>query len=368
MTTSRRPLAAVVAAVAVAAVVGGGLLASARTPRSQVGVAAAPLSANAASTTPVPVKVPIDVAKLGTGREPQLPYVRGRTVLGGVSTPVKVPGTTTVEAAARLWDTTLTVQVASATSSSLAIQDHTGKVVERIKGVDSLTTSADGKYAAYASGGQYALGEAGGKVYFQEPGTKPTAVLDRPKVSDLSVLAVVGRSVYFRNARSDGATGWSLYRWDVDEKSIHAYAYVASPVSVTSHSSLAAGIPVFTDSGLCSAVTDLDSGLQRWRTCQYRLDSFSPTNEFVIGLPPTGGAPYGETRTAALDSKTGTVLREWTGPSLRGAVAEDDDHVLLLWHDRPEPQSRSAVVRCTVSTGQCELATPLSPEPLLLGS
>ncbi|MEU4292238.1 hypothetical protein AB0E63_28780 [Kribbella sp. NPDC026596] len=42
--------------------------------------------------------------------------------------------------------------------------------------------------------------------------------------------------------------------------------------------------------------------------------------------------------------------------------------VLLLWNDKQDPQSRAAVVRCTVSTNQCELATPLSPEPLLLGS
>ncbi|MFG1818764.1 hypothetical protein ACGFIF_33720 [Kribbella sp. NPDC049174] len=216
-------------------------------------------------------------------------YVRGRTVLGGVGTPVKVPGTVAIEAAAHLWDTTLTVQVASATSSSLVIQDYTGKVVDRFKGVDSLATSADGKYAAYASGGRYSLGEAGGKVYFQEPGTRPTAVLARPKAYDLRVIAVIDRFVYFRSARSAGPA-------------------------------------------------------------------------------PNGGEPYGEPRTAALDTKTGKLLREWTAKSLRGAVAEDDDHLLLLWPDRQEPQSRSAVVRCTVSTGQCELATPLSPEPLLLGS
>jgi hypothetical protein len=367
VTTTGRPLAGVVAAVAVAAVVGGGLLAAARTPRSQTGAAAAPLAATVKVTkTAVALKVAIDPAKLRTGREPQTAYVRGRTVLGGVGTPVKVPGTVPIEAAARLWDTTLTVQVASATSSSLVIQDYTGKVVDQIKRVDSLTTSADGKYAAYASGGRYSLGSVGGSVYFQEPGTAPTAVLARPKDYDLRVLAVIDRTVYFQSAKSPASTTWSLYRWDVDKNAVRTYASVASPVSVSTR--LAAGIPVFTDSGLCSAVTALDTGLQRWRTCQYRLDRFSPTTAFVVGLPPNGGSPYGETRTAALDPKTGKLLREWTGPSLRGAVAEDDDHLLLLWHDRPEPQSRSAVVRCTVSIGQCELATSLSPEPLLLGS
>ncbi|WP_433165029.1 hypothetical protein [Kribbella sp. CA-247076] len=366
MASSRRPLAAVVAAVAVAAVVGGGLLGAARTPRNQAGAAAAPLAASV-SAAPLGLKVPVDATKLTPGREPQVTYLRGRTVTGGVSNPVTVPGTAAIEAAARLWDTTLTVQVTSGTSSSLVIQDHSGKVVQRITGVDSLATSADGKYAAYASGGRFSSGEPGGTVYFQEPGTKPAAVLARPEAFDVRVIAVVDRTVYFSSGRSDG-TSWSLYTWDVDQNVVRTTASVASPVSVAARGGLAAGIPVFTDSGLCSAVTDIASGRQRWRTCQYRLDRFSPTSAFVIGLPPHGGSPYGEPRTAALDTKAGKLLREWTGPSLRGAVAEDDDHLLLLWHDRPEPTSRSAVVRCAVSTGRCELATPLSSEPLLLGS
>ncbi|MGW1344033.1 hypothetical protein ACWCOV_23520 [Kribbella sp. NPDC002412] len=362
MISRNRPLVAGIAAVAVTAAAGGGLLAAAESPRTQGGGSAAPLAAAVTATSGK-----LDAAQLQEGHEPQITYVRGRTVLGGVGTPVKVPGKAEIVAAARLWDTTLTVQVAGATSSSLMIQDHTGKVVDQIKGVDSLTTSSDGKYAAYASGGQYADGRPGGRVYFQEPGTKPTAVLDRPADYNVRVLAVVDRHVYFTAARSLEAAE-TLFQWDVDAKDLRTYAYLSTPVSVAFRNNLVAWVPVFTDSGLCSALTDTDTGRQVWRTCQYRLDRFSPTNGFVVGLPPNTGAPYGVQRTAALDTKTGKLLREWTAPSLRGAVAEDDDHLLLLWHDQPEPQSRSALVRCTVSTGQCELATPLSSEPLLLGS
>lgn len=128
---------------------------------------------------------------------------------------VAVPaGKYEIAAAARLWDTTLTVQITSATSSLLMIQDYTGKVVNEIRGVDSLVTSADGKYVAYASGGQFSDGRTGGTVYFQEHGNEPGVVLHQPKVNDLHVLAVVGRAVYFRGGTTPDST-WSLYRWDV---------------------------------------------------------------------------------------------------------------------------------------------------------
>ena len=287
--------------------------------------------------------------------------------MGGVGSPVRVPGTKEIIAAARLWDITMTVQVATATSSFLMVQDDSGKVATVIRSVDSLATSADGKYVAFASGGQFSDHQSGGTVYFEEHTTGPADVLRQPKLTDVSVLAVVGHAVYFRGGTKPG-DAWDLYRWDTDKMTVRKLPKVKSPVSVTADGTLVAGMSIFTDSGQCTVVMDLAGQLQRWRTCQYRLDRFSPGDAFVVGLPPGTGEPYGEKRTAVLDVKTGKLLRQWTAPSLRAAVAEDDDHLLLQWHDQQEPKSRSALVRCTVSTGQCELATPLSPEPLLLGS
>jgi hypothetical protein len=367
-----RPLVAVLAAIAVLAVVGGGLLATMRGPQDQNGAAAAPLSASvAAKTAPVAAKSAtdgiIDATKLPTGRSPQLTYVRGRMVLGGAGSPVRVPGTKEIIAVARLWDTTMTVQVATATSSFLMVQDYTGKVVNEIRSVDSLVTSADGKYVAFASGGRFSDHQSGGTLYFQEHTTGPADVLQQPKLTDVAVLTVVGHAVYFRGGTKPGDS-WDLYRWDTEQMTVRKLPKVTSPVSMAADGSLAAGMTVFTDSGQCTAVMDVAGQLQRWRTCEYRLDRFSPGDAYVVGLPPGTGAPYGDKRTAVLDAKTGEFLRDWTAPSLRGAVAEDDDHLLLQWHDRQEPQSRSALVRCTVSTGDCELATSVSPEPLLLGS
>ncbi|TDU89233.1 hypothetical protein EV138_2794 [Kribbella voronezhensis] len=362
-----RPLVAVVAAVAVAAVAAGGLLASRRNPEAGAGAAVPLAASNKPQTSTPPKKLAVDAAKLQLGREPQVPYVRGRTLQGGGGQAVVIPGKNELVAVARLWDLTLTVQLKSVTSPSLVVLDGEGKQVNQVPGVDSLVTSADGQAAAYASGGRFAADAmAGGTVYFQEPGKKPTAQLSRPHVYDLEVLAVIGKSVYFHSARGTDVP-WELYRWQVDKQTVTRVSTVASPVAVSTSGTAAAGFVVFNDSGMCTAVTDLASGRQSWRTCQYQLTRFSPTDRFVLAIPP-GSSPYGDELTAALDSKTGALLREWDAGSLRGAVAEDDDHVLLQWHDRPEPQSRSALVRCTISTGQCELATPLSSDSLLLGS
>ncbi|MEU4193119.1 hypothetical protein AB0E69_14565 [Kribbella sp. NPDC026611] len=352
-------------ATAVAAVTGGGVLAAAREPRNQAGVAAAPLSATPRALPQTTVA--LDARKLTAGRAPQLTYLRGRTIYSDPGNPVKVSATDEVGATARLWDLTLTVLVRSATSSSLVIQDDQGKLIKQVPKVDSLTVGIDGQYAAYASGGQYARGAVGGTVYYQPPTLRQVEELHRPKDYNLKVLAVVGHKVYFQSAPAADKPS-SLYRWDVDHHTVTPVSKVIAPLSLTADGALAAGTPVFTDSGLCSVVTTVSTGLQKWRTCQYRLDHFSPSNAYVVGWAPGAGEPYGENRVSLLDAKTGKLLRAWTAPSIRGAVAEDDDHVLLLWNDSQNPQSRSAVVRCTVSTGQCELATPLSSEPLLLGS
>ncbi|GAB3938796.1 hypothetical protein GCM10029976_053860 [Kribbella albertanoniae] len=365
MSNRNRPLVIAVAAVAVVAVAGGGMLAAARGPESQTGASAAPLSVPRTPPTTLPVtKVVIDASKLPTGRSPQVPYLRGRTVQGGISSAVKVPGSVPVEAVARLWDTTLAMEVPDANSSSLVVLNEAGKVVQRLPGIDSLVTSSNGNAAAYATGGRY-TGRDGGTVHFRTTDNKDV-ILDHARARDIEVLAVVDRTVYISSRPEDGETP-SLHIWHSDANMAED-TKVARPVAVSPDGTLAAGLPVFTDSGLCSVVTDLSKRRQQWRTCQYRLDSFSPGNAFVLGYPPNAGSPYGESAASVLDAKTGKVVRTWLAESLRNAVPEDDDHVLFEWHDQAGPKSRSAVVRCTVSTGQCELASPLSPEPLLLGS
>jgi hypothetical protein len=358
-----------VTVVAVAAVVVGGFVASRRTPHPQLD-AAAPL-ATPATTSPLkftgPKVVSVDARKLPVGAAPQVTYLRDRTVEGGAGTPVKVPGSVEIATVARLHDAVLTVQLKTVRSASLVILDASGKQIEQVPGVDSLATSADGQAAAYASGGRYAPEEqTGGTVYYRRSATGPVKQLAQPGVYDLRVLGVTDDTVYFQS--NDALEGpWNFYRWQVDQPKPTRISSVRSPIAVSGDGTLVAGLISQNDSGMCTSLMTAATGSQRWRSCQYQLTRFSPGNTFTIGIP-AGSAPYGDLENVALDPRTGNQLRKWTGPSLRDSKPEDDDHVLLQWHDRSDPESRSALVRCTVSSGQCELATPMAAGPLLLGS
>jgi hypothetical protein len=360
-----------VTVVAVAAVVVGGFVASRRAPESQAGTAAplvTPAHTPEQLTFTGPKVVPIDVRKLPVGAAPQLTYLRDRTVYGA-GTPVKVPGRVEIDAVARLHDAVLTVQLRTVRDPVLVILDASGKQIGQVPRVDSLVTSTDGQAAAYASGGRYTteekLGE-GGTVYYRRSATGPVKQLAQPHVSDLRVLGVTNDTVYFQS--SDDLTGpWNFYRWQVDQPKPTRISTVRSPIAVSGDGTLVAGLASQNDSGMCTTLMTATTGSQRWRSCEYQLTRFSPGNTFTIGIP-AGSNPYGDLENVALDPKTGNQLRKWTGPSLRDARPEDGDHVVLAWHDKPEPGSRSALVRCTVSSGKCELATPPAAGTLLLGS
>lgn len=373
-------LAVLVAAVAVAAVAIGAVAAAGRGPHDDA-AAAVPLTVSSAqtkATAPVrrtpPSTVKIDLKTLSRGAAPHVTYVRDRTVLGGDAAPVEVPGKTEIVGAGRLHDAVLTIQLRDVRTSSLVVLDASGKQIGQVAGVDSLVTSPDGESVAYASGGRYApddakssTGEigAGGTVYFQRSVTEPAEILPWPDVYDLEVLGVTDHTVYFRAGKFEEP--WHLYKWEAGQRKATLLGKVVSPTVVASDGSLAAGLTVFNDSGMCTALMAPTTGTKLWRSCQYQLTHLSPGNVFAVAVPP-GSAPYGEVRMTALDVKTSNKLREWTGPSLRGSAVEDDDHLLLQWHDQDGPTSRSALVRCAVSTGVCELATPLASGPLVIGS
>lgn len=363
--TRYRLLVVSVASVAVIAVAVGALLATQVSPSPQ-DATAAPLGA-AVPTISSPVTVTpaaVNAAKLPTGAAPQLTYVRARTVHSAVGGPITVPGSAEIVAAARLWDTTFTLQRQPDNTTALIVLDAEARQVNRIPGVDSLATSIDGQSAAYAAG-NLTEWRPGGKLWFQGPGSEPTATLARKDGYGLEVLRVAGRKVYFRSAATAEAQP-SLYRWDIDG-TVHLLGKAVQPAAVSADGSQSANLVVRTDSGTCTALTDTATGRQRWLTCERTVTGFSPTGAYAIGTPP-GDFPFGPERVFPLDPTTGKPLRSWTAPAFQDLRAEDDDHLLLAWHDRASPGSRSTLVRCAISTGRCERTLPLSTEPLLLGS
>ncbi|HEU4947248.1 MAG TPA: hypothetical protein VFT31_08850 [Kribbella sp.] len=381
-------LVALVAAVAVAAVVTGGAIASRQGPEAG-GDAAAPLIGGTAPATPpaspstppvsgtatpkpstsaptakvAPVKIKLTLADLPSGRAPQVTYLVGREVRGGAGETVKIPGSSQIVDVARHGNVVLAVLTKGAGSELLRIRS-TGEI-ESVAGVTSLVMSEEGADAAYAGTRTNADGLArkGGKVYAETGTDGSIREVSVPDAFDVLVLAYVDKTVYFRAKDSSEATTWSLYSWVPGEPAATKVKTVPSPTAISRGGAVAGSMNVLADFGTCSALTEIASGRRLWRTCDYQLKGFTPDDRTVIGAPPSQDG-YADGLSAALDATTGNLRREWSGVSFRNTVAEDDEHLLMVADDGSE--TKAAIIRCAISTGACELATPLSTKDLLL--
>jgi hypothetical protein len=391
-------LVALVAAVTVAAVVLGGTVASRQVPKSQSVADAVPLPAPSTPTTskstptpkpptatpslppstpltsPLtaatgvpsstgPTKITLAVSKLGNGREPQIPYLVGREVRGGAGGTVTIPGKDDILEIARVNSSVLALTTNGNGSQILRLEANGAASVAN---VNHMEAKDDQSGAAYSAVGDLPPTE-GGTVY-ADTGDSLTAL----KLStgwNFKVLAYVGGKVYYEssNVLGSGAT-WSTYVWSPGDSKATLVKALASLTKMASNGKTAASTLLINDTGSCSAVTAVDTGLRAWKTCDYYLNDFSPSGATVFGVP-SGDDGYCSSAEAALDAKTGRLLREWKG-CLKSISLEDDEHLLMVaiasggGGDNP----KSAIIRCAVSTGDCELATPVASSQLLLSS
>lgn len=394
-------LVALVAAVAVAAVAIGGVLAYRQVPQAY-GDAATPLSASSTiASTPVaktpsstpaktpsatpsaklptaapsvkprgpastgPVKVDFKLSKLSRGRVPQVPYLVGREVRGGAGVPMTIPGSEHVQEISRLGDQVLAI-VTKGEGTELLKVGYTDAPV-RTPDVTSMVTTDDQMAAAYAASSRGSDGGAlqGGTVYTQTAIDGQIHELSLPKAWDIRVLGYTNGQVYFRSSDSGGATNWRLYTWTPGSSEATLIKTVSSPTGLTSDGGIAASRNVTGDFGTCSNLTEVATGKRLWRTCENQVVAFTPDGTIAVGASADGEG-YADLQVSALDAKTGTLLRKWTGPAFKKTVTEDDQHFLILADDGPD--TKAAIVRCTVATGACELAVPPTTGAVLLGS
>ncbi|MFK4083967.1 hypothetical protein ACI2LF_07660 [Kribbella sp. NPDC020789] len=383
-------LIAAVASVAVAAVAVGAALAYRQGPQNAA-ADAAPLSSSPSATSPAtqatspalatpssiaapsagPAKITLAISKLAQGREPQVPYLIGRQIRGGSGSDVVVPGKGSVITLGRLDGNTLVVvhdPEATSDTTELLRLDPAG-AVRRTPGVSSLVTSSDQRAAAYAAAQLSSLGEAkkGGTVYSETGAGVQTLKL--PNVWNLQVLAYTGGKVYYRAADQD--TGpWRLFSWVPGSETIRMVSSVVSPTAVSADGSTAASMGVINDDGTCSNVVRLPAGTQLFRTCEYAIDGFTPSGVTAYGGPAHRDG-FCDGLVAAFDAGSGKVLHEWKG-CFQEIGAEDDQHVLAVAYATPAGQTekvKTAIIRCTITTGACELATPIGVDtPLVIGS
>jgi hypothetical protein len=380
-------LIVLVAAVAVAAVALGGVFAYRQGPRGSDS-AAAPLSAptspatstpsrtptqtpSATPTTPSltpsapqttstgPTKIKLNLAKLPKGRAPQIPYLVGREVRGGAGDPAKIPGTDNIQAIARLGNSVLAV-VSKGSGTELLKVDY--NQVERVPDVTGLVSTADQSAVAYAAtrttegGGRL----KGGIVYAET--TESAKSLKLPNSWDVEVLSYLNGKVYFRASATESGSLWHLYEWTPGSAKATEISTVKSPTALSGDGQIAASIGLLNDSGTCSDVTVVATGKKLWRTCDNLLSAFTPDGATAIGRPSYLDG-YCDGTASALDARTGRLIREWTGCFHQGE-AEDDQHLLFIADATDgggeDGYGRRAIIRCDVTTGACELATPLS--------
>jgi hypothetical protein len=240
--------------------------------------------------------------------------------------------------------------------TELQIFDRAGRVTERVPDVRRVRSSAGGTYSAYSTEKfDLTSGAAlkGSTVSWRDNRSGETIGLSRPDAYDLRLLRVDAERVYFSSRASASSSTSSLYEWWIGTGKVSRMTHVPNPTALSANGTQAASLVSLTDTGSCTSVQASLNGTGYWKTCDYQVDAFGPAGRTVLAAPAYRDG-YADTYVAVLDNSNGKLLRKWQGVSVMRAAYEDDDHILLA----AEKGSRGAIVRCSISTGECELATP----------
>ncbi|MEU4193117.1 hypothetical protein AB0E69_14555 [Kribbella sp. NPDC026611] len=311
-----------------------------------------------------PLQTVVDLVKLARGRTPQVPYLSGTTVKGGAGRDVtiQVPKGSYITDVARLRQTVLAIVNDGVSKSDLlTIDEFTGKVLTTTPHVSSILTADDGQFAVYIGDGPLPGKANGTTVYFAGSSVQRLVL---PTVNNSYPLGFVNGKVYYRGSPTDDYQTWSLYEWRPGTTTARRVSTIPSATALSNDGTVAASSSNVTDYVSCTNVASVATGSRLWRSCDYRVTGFSPDDRTALGGPYYREGT-GDFVVAAIDAKSGTVLHEWKGP-FRDPVAEDDEHVLITTF-RGE-NAPNAILRCTIATGACELATPLTKTAVELGT
>jgi hypothetical protein len=303
-----------------------------------------------------PTTITLAVNKLGKGRLPQIPYLVGREVRGGAGDPVQIPGTADILEIARVNGSVVALTTEESGTQVLRLGAYGPKSIPNVNRMKVNEDQTGAAYAAY----KISVPPVEGSTLYADSGDSLVSL----KVStgwDFEVLAYVSGKVFFQSSNTLGTGGtWSTYEWTPGAAKAKLVQTIPRLTTVSSDASVAATMVLLNDTGTCSAITAVATGKRLWKTCDNYLNGFTPDGATVLGVP-SGDEGYCSVSQSVLDAKTGRLIREWKG-CFHQAVAEDDEHVLIVAvaSGGGGDDSDQAIIRCAISTGECELATPIS--------
>lgn len=326
--------------------------AASATPRNPSSPPSAAVTTTHSAKPSEPTRATLDLARLPRGEAPRTVHLDGRTVVTPAGR-VRVPGSGGIRRAAYAADRVFVITTSSADvdlSSIVELPIGAGAPVET-DGGSVLRASDDSRTIAFATTVQNSDGSTGRGVTLYHRGAGTRSQLALPAAYGVDIHAVVGDAVYF-SARDERQRRGVLRRWTAGEQTSDALTQVPSPVFVSADGRFAGTSTEPDGDRNCTGLVRIADGDFRWRTCDYSLRGLA--GDAVLASPAQADG-YADASFGVLDATTGKLLHEWRIWTLRTTV-ESGDTVLA----EVEDDGKHALVRCAVSTGKCELATPLA--------
>ncbi|WP_433165023.1 hypothetical protein [Kribbella sp. CA-247076] len=303
--------------------------------------------------------VDLELGTLPKGRGPQLSYRLDRAVLGG-GRDLKVPGSNTILDVAGLGDGVLATTLTADGSGELLKLNSAGAVVRRTPRIYTLVSASDQAAAAYASDAPLVDGQMtyGATLYSERGGSVQSVEL--PDVRSIKVMAYANGQVYYSASVKGSEKVAKLYSWRPGSSS-RLVKTVPAPLAISPDGKLASSLPATGSDAGCSTVRGVTTGDRLFQSCEQTIGGFTPDGSVAIGTPANTDGNCAIS-VAALNVRSGAVIRQWRGCFYR-VVAEDNDNLLmvaLVSGGGQAPFSKSVLVRCAISTGACERATEIT--------
>lgn len=303
-----------------------------------------------------PKQVDIDFATLPAADEPpRVPYLEGQVfVIGDSRVEVDVEGDVMGGVP---FDGGAHVYVSRGGTGQL-VRVTDGGTEQLGVAAGGPIASTDLRWNAYAIGAADRFGnvDRGITLAIFDSSDGSTSTVELPLANYVRMVALIDGTVYYKPEPPDG-TRQPLSSWSTgqDGPTVVPGSYDATALSADGQ--LVAYLTEITDSGTCTQVDDRIGGVPLFDTCDHQVRGFSPDGSYAWAVPSySEGYSLGDL--ALLDVQTGEVIRRLpsfdNGLDFMDATFEDADHLLI----QAEQGGQTALVRCTVSTGECEAATP----------